>query len=360
MIRISNIQLFVLIIVFEIGSTTLFALGIGAKQDAWIVVLLAAFIGLCLVWAYTQIPKYYTNKNFSEVLDDVVGKKVAVPLLLLFSIYFYSQSTYNFFEFGVLIKMTALPQTPLIVILYLFIIVIIYILYLGFEVLARTAEILLPYFLIFLIIIYILTLFSGQFDFDALKPVLGNGIQPVLEELPISIGFPFGEIVLFLMFWHFVQDQKFIRRNAFFAVGLSALLLIISLIVMISVLGTELAANSEIPLLDTILVINIAQIITNLDSVAVFIMFIGGFYKTALHFYGFSLVTAWLFNRKNTKLFMIFFGLLLPFVTINRFQGLDYQRWLGVGNSTYIIPLIALIPVFLLVIIYIKKRKEGR
>ncbi len=43
--RISNIQLFTLIMIFEIGSTTLFALGIGAKQDAWIVIITASLVG---------------------------------------------------------------------------------------------------------------------------------------------------------------------------------------------------------------------------------------------------------------------------------------------------------------------------
>lgn len=43
MVYITKVQLFFLIMLFEIGSTTLFALGIKAKQDAWIVVLIASF-----------------------------------------------------------------------------------------------------------------------------------------------------------------------------------------------------------------------------------------------------------------------------------------------------------------------------
>jgi spore germination protein KB len=159
------------------------------------------------------------------------------------------------------------------------------------------------------------------------------------------------------MFWHYIEDQKLIRKTAFLAVALSALLLSISVIVMICVIGPELAANSEIPLLETVLAINIAQIITNLDSIAVFIMFIGGFYKTALHFYGFSLVMSWLFSLKNQKWIIIISGLLLPLLTDQRFPGIDDQRWKGSANATYVIPLFASIPVVLLLIVYIKKRK---
>ncbi|WP_209121596.1 GerAB/ArcD/ProY family transporter [Alkalihalobacillus sp. BA299] len=361
MIRISNIQLFVLIFIFEVGSTTLFALGIGAKQDAWIVILIAALVGLGLLWVYTEIPKYYPNQDFSEILNDVVGKKAAKLLLFLFGIYFFDVASHNFFEFGALIQMTALPQTPLIVILYIFIIVLIYLLHMGFEVLARTAELLLPYMLLFLISIFILALFSGQFDFDALRPVLGNGIKPVIQELlkVRVLSFPFGEMVVFMMFWHYVKNQQTLRKTAFLAVCLSALLLIISLIEMIAILGPELAAQSEIPLLEVILAINIAEIITNLDSIAVFIMFIGGFYKTAIHFYAYTLAMTWLFNVKEMKWILIISGLFFPLYNLYRFPGLDVKKWLGIGVTTYDIPIFSIMPILLLLIILIKKRQKS-
>ncbi|MFC0471356.1 GerAB/ArcD/ProY family transporter [Halalkalibacter kiskunsagensis] len=360
MIRISNIQLFVLIMAFEVGSTTLFALGIGAGRDAWIVVLLAALIGLCLLWVYTAFPKQYPNKDFSEILNELLGKKLAKPLLLLFGFQFLSAASHNFYEFGALIKITALPLTPSLVILYFYIIVIIYILCLGFEVLARTCEVLLPYLVMFLMIIFIFISLSGQFDLSTLQPVLGAGIQNVIGvELIEVIAFPFGEMIIFLMFFHYIGDQKLIRRTAFLAVGLSALLLFASLIMMISTLGPELTANAEIPLLEMVLSINIADIITNLDSIAVFILFIGGFYKTALHFLGFALAITWFFNKKNPKWILIIGGLLFPLYVVNRFQGLHDQRWKGFEVNIPTIFLYAFLPVLLFIIMSIKKRKKS-
>ena len=361
MIQITRTQLFTLILIFEIGSTTLFALGIGAKQDAWIVIILSTLVGLFLVFVYTQIPRYYPNQNFRDILVDVLGKKIAFPLLFLYGLNFLSGASHNFYEFGAVIKLTALPKTPLLIILYLYIIVIVYILSLGFEVLARTSEILVPIFLIFLITTYILTLFSGQFDLSALQPVLGNGITPILSELYKVIGFPFGEMVVFLLFWHYLKEPEKIRKTAFLAVGTSAILLTLSLIVMISILGAELAANSQIPLLETILVINIGDIITNLDIIAVLLMFIGGFFKTALHFYGFVLVISWIFNTKRMKLIMIISGLLFPWFVVYRFPGLDEQRWKGPDlRQIYEIPLTALLPILLLIIIILKKKSTSR
>jgi len=357
MVRITKIQLFTLIMLFEIGSITLFALGIGAKQDAWIVVLLASLVGLVLLWVYTQIAKYYPQQNFSEILNNLLGKKIAKPLLFLFGLYFLSGASHNFYEFGHLIKMTALPRTPLLVILYLFIIAAIYILSLGFEVFARTSEILFPVFLIFLVAIYIITLFSGNFEIEAILPVLGNGMSPVLSELYFVIAFPYGEMVVFLMYWHYVDQQQVIKKTAFSAILFSTVAILFTLIAIISVLGPDLASNAEIPLLETILSINIGDIITNLDLIAVLIMFIGGFYKMSLHFYGFVLTITWLLNAKSPKKILTISGLLFPLYVIYRFPGLDHKHWKG-DLDMFNILLYAFIPILLLLILTIKQKTQ--
>ncbi len=359
MIQITKIQLFALIMIFEIGSTTLFALGIGAKQDTWIVILISSMVGFILLLVYTQIPKYFPGQHFGDILNKALGKKIGKPLLCLFGFYFIEGATHNFYEFGVLINMTALPSTPLLAILFIFIFAIFYILHLGFEVFARICEILLPIFLIFLILIYFFALFSGEFDFSALQPVLGNGFRPIIEESYTVIAFPFGEMVVFLMFWHYVKEHQVIRKTAVLAVGFSSLLLTLSLIVIISVLGPELAANAEIPLLETILSINIGDILTNLDSIAVLIMFIGGFFKTTLHIYGFVLAMTWLFNTNKSQWIMYITCLCLPFFVIHRFSGLVQQRWKG-DFRILEIHVISFLPVLLLLIIVLLNKKENK
>jgi spore germination protein KB len=360
MIYITKIQLFVLIMLFEVGSTTLFALGIGAKQDAWIVILIASCFGMGLLWVFTRIPSAHPQKNFSEILNDVLGRKLAIPVLFIYGAYFLSGASFNFYEFGSLIKMTALPMTPLLVILYLFMLVSIYILTLGFHVLARTAEILLPVFLIFLITIYIFTMFSGQFDLSTLRPVLGNGIQPILGKTLFDVVvFPYGEMVVFIMFWHFVNKQERIPKTSFLAVLLATILIIFSVIVIISVLGPELTANAEIPLLETILSINIADIITNLDLLAVLIMFIGGFFKMSLHFYGYVLAVIWILKIKDSRWVIVVLGLFFPIFNNFLFQNLVYHRWLGEKVHSYVIGIIDLMTVLLVIVIFLKKKAHN-
>ncbi|WP_208591526.1 GerAB/ArcD/ProY family transporter [Gracilibacillus suaedae] len=356
--QISNIQLFALIVTFEIGSTTLFVLGVGAKRDAWIVVLVSFLFSFILLWIYTEIPKYYPKQNFAEILTDCLGVILAKPLLLLYSLYFLGQATHNFYEFGALIKMTALPTTPLTVILYLFIVVMVYILNKGIEVIARSIEVFLPFLFFFLLAAYFLIMISGDFELENLLPILGDGLQPVLTEAPKVVGFPFGETVVFLVIWHYVQKQPHIRKTTYIAVTVSTFLLLIAQIIFIAVLGAELTATSEIPLLEALLSVHIAMIFTNLDIIGVFIMFIGGFYKTAIHFFAFCLAFSWLLNKTNPKWICIIFGLALPMISILRFESLSDQRWKGMEGNVYNILIYAILPLLLLLIIKVKKKHK--
>lgn len=58
--RINEYQHFSLIVLFEIGSTTLFARGIEVKQDAWIAILIAMLMGL-----YHVMGLYWNSNGLS-------------------------------------------------------------------------------------------------------------------------------------------------------------------------------------------------------------------------------------------------------------------------------------------------------
>src|SRR5690242_519493 len=92
--RISSFQLLALIILHEIGSTTLFARGIEAKQDAWIAIIVGMMMGFMILWVYTQIQLSYPDKNLPEILMTVLGKWIAAPLIFLYAFSFFFTSIF--------------------------------------------------------------------------------------------------------------------------------------------------------------------------------------------------------------------------------------------------------------------------
>jgi len=179
MIQISTWQLYCLMMLFEIGSTTVFGLGIDANEDAWLAILTAMFFGFLLIWLFTELHRRYPDRNLIEIIQQNFGKWLAIPLAMLYGLEFFWIATLNFREFGELISMILLPNIPLAMILIIFMLTVVYVLFLGCEVLARMGEIMFPIVVFFIIATIFLISASGEVSLHRLQPVLGNGLSQV-------------------------------------------------------------------------------------------------------------------------------------------------------------------------------------
>lgn len=358
MTHINKHQLFTLMFVFEVGSTTMFALGINAKQDAWIAILTALIIGLGFIWVYTELQSIFPYKNYIEIILIILGKKLGISVAVLNILGFLWQCGRNLREFGELIIITSLPKTPLWIINSMFVLVSMYIIFNGVEVLARISEILMPIIFIFIVGIYIFIIISGDADFKRLTPVLGDGIVPIIKTVPSIVVFPFGELFVFLMFWNYSNDKTVVRKSAFMAVLLSGILLCCSLIMDISVLGSKYISVATIPFLEVIKIINIGNIITNIDAIGIIIMFFGGFIKMTVYLYGIILSISTLFKIKDNRSIIILASSVLLVFSIKFEPNYAYHLWMFPFDAQYfVITYTVIIPLLLLIICQIKRKR---
>lgn len=305
--KISKHQLFCLVVMGQIGSTNLWALGIEAKQDAWLVIILSSIVGMGLIWLYTIVQSQYPEENIAGTIQSILGKVLGWPLSFIFFLVYIFNTTRNVSEFGDLINMTFLQDTPRIVITMIFLSTIIYILFLGIETFARITEIILPVTVSLIIFIYILIIASGRVDLKELFPVLGDGFKPVLKAMyPVTINFPFGLAILYFQIWPYAAiSSKEIRRTTLWGVVMSAVILTCSLIIIITTLGVNLAANTTLPFLEIIKLINVGKFVTNIDAIGVILIFIGGMYLAIFHFLATVMILANLLRLKTYKTVMI-------------------------------------------------------
>lgn len=269
---------------FEIGSTTLFAMGIDAGEDAWLVDFLGMINGFLLILFFTQFQKNFPGRNFMEIIEALTGKVIGIPVAVLYGLYFIGSGAVNFGEFNFLMNITFLQKTPLKVIALVFMLLIAIYIFWGIETVARTGEILFPVMIAFILLIYILTPASGVCRFNRLAPVLGNGFGPVLKALyPYALVFPFGESFVFMMFWKYTDSLPKIRKTSMRGVLLTGLLLMASSVLILSVLGAKYAAVSSLPLLNVIKTIDLMGVFSNMAALGIVLFFIGGFYKAMLN-----------------------------------------------------------------------------
>ena len=357
--HISKYQLFSIMFIFEIGSTSLFSLGIDAKQDAWIVILVALVIGLGFIWVYTELQKSFPDKNYAEIIVTILGDKLGVPLALLYVIYWFWPAARNLREFGELIIITTLPGTPLIIILSILMLVSVYAISSGIEALARTSEIILPIFICCFTLLYLLIIMSGQVDFTRLTPILANGFKPVISAAYPNVSvFPFGEMLIFFMFWKYSNDIKYVRNTTMLAVLFSGILVMFTLVMDIAVLGVKFTSLATIPLVEVVKLVNVGSIVSNIDALGVMVILFGGFYKMTLYLYGSVLVIATLMKMKNYKLILVILNIILLYVSIIFEPSYAYHKWMTpFDNNNFSFIFVHIIPVLLLIIYWIKKKR---
>jgi spore germination protein KB len=359
--KINASQLFVLMVLFELGSAWLVPLAVEAKQDAWLAVLLGMAGGFFLFLVYHGLYQYYPDILPTEYMQKIIGKVFGWGLAFLYMLYFAYIAARVLRDFGDMLLTYAYPETPLVIINALLIVVIAYTVRKGIEVLARTGELLFALIYLLAVIGFILIFVSGVVDINNLKPVLEEGISPVLKVVFTQTWYvPFGEVIVFAMILPYLNNSKKAKITGLFALGLSGINLAIAMAINISVLGVNLTLRSYFPLLSTIQTVRIADFLERLDVFFMLAVIIGGFFKISVFFYAVVIGTANLFNVKEPSQLAYPFGLviLLLSITIASNFSEHIQEGLRVVPLVLHLPFQVIIPLLLLVTAFLKKGKK--
>lgn len=135
--KISIRQLFVMVIIFELGSSLLITPGSMAGRDAWIAVLLGCAAGLFLYYLYQGIYQCYPESSPKEYMDDMLGTKLSWLFSFLYILYFAYIAARVLRDFGEMLLTFAYHDTPILIVNALLMIVCIYAVRKGIEVLAH-------------------------------------------------------------------------------------------------------------------------------------------------------------------------------------------------------------------------------
>lgn len=283
--NISLLQLLVLVFIFLLGSSIIMGVGTGARQDAWLAILMATFIGIGLMYFYYTLNRLLPNKNLFEIMEYCLSRPIAIFFSIAYILYFFYITCRLLRDFAELISSAILVVTPIEVITLSLMLVIAYILYLGLEVLGRVSEIFAPYLIGFLLLLILFLMGSGELDFRNLQPILGEGFKPIMNEVfPSLITFPFGELIVFTVVLSHVTEFKKGKKVVLMGVLLAGIFLMTGTVVMLLVLGTESIQITNFPLLSAARKISIGEFIERTDAIVVFIMMLGVLVKCSIFF----------------------------------------------------------------------------
>ncbi|WP_449539051.1 GerAB/ArcD/ProY family transporter [Ferdinandcohnia sp. Marseille-Q9671] len=359
--KISGLQLFYVIVGFEIGNTLIYGLGAGAKQDAWLVLLLGMIGGLILMYVYTKLASYYPGDTLVEMIPKIIGKFLSYPIIILYISYFTYLGAKACRDFGELLASTILDETPMIVVIISFMALMIYCLRGGLEVFGRMGEIIFPVYLFSILLIWILLVTVDQFTLSNLLPVMGNSVQPILKELfPTVLTFPFGESIILTMFFPFLTTKHKVRKIGMAIILVSGVLLTFNLIMILSVLGPEIYSTQFYPLLSATRMVSIADFLERFDALIILLMVAGVFFKIGGWTYGAVIGISQLFKLKQSH--SVTFGIGTIIVPLSLLAATNQVKYNEIGLefvTFYVhIPLQIVLPTILLCIAFFRHKYE--
>jgi spore germination protein KB len=363
--KISGIQLFALMFIFELGTALVISCGREAGKDVWLSILLAMSGGIILSFMYLFLSYQYPNLLLTEYIREILGKYLGWVIGLLYCVYFLYICGRNVREFGDLLVSSTLTHTPLLVINLTLVLVMCYVIHLGVEVIGRTAE-------VFIVILFLLgisgnffVLISGDVDFHRILPFLEQGWKPTLTTaFPRLIVFPFGEMIAFTMIVPYLNRPQFAKRVWLTALISSGLILCWTVLLNISVLGEGIMQKSTFPTLEAVGKVHLLEFVERLDAIVVFTLLITVFFKASIYLYSAIIGIADLFKVNTYHHILLPIGTVVIFLSLTMASSFSEQMEEGFITEIVSIVMFVIIPLLMLIVSisrqYFKKRLSSQ
>ncbi|CAI6052792.1 hypothetical protein PAECIP112173_01461 [Paenibacillus sp. JJ-100] len=350
-------ELAVCLALFEVGSTTLFLIGGEAKQDAWIAMLAGAVGGLLLLILHLAIHHQDPELDLFLLFRRYMGKVLGTVLNLSFIGYFAYEASRNLRDFSEVTQMTLLLRTPMWLISLITIMIVSNAVRYGYRVLFLICMILFPLIVLGYALIIILIPSTGLFHPEFSLPILENGLTPIFKAaFPEIISFPFGQVVLFLVFYPYVRKDKNLNKVVVTSYILVAIGLTFINQLIIFVLGPQIATYSTLPLLETVQLIELGEVFERMDALFTLLLFQGLGIKMVAFLLG-AVIGLERVTGANYKKWVLPLGIIMYGLS---FISPTYTEHIEVGLGAALIyssPVFQMIlPILLFIVILVKKK----
>jgi len=357
--KISVGQLFILVILLTIGSTILNAptgLITYARQDAWISIIVGIIIGMLLMWLYYTLGIRFPNMTLVEINEKLLGKWLGKFVSLFFSFCLFIIAATLLFFLGEFLTVQILPDTPIEVILILFLLIIIQGVRHGIETVARAGEILFPWFILLFIIFIIFV--SPKIEIQNIQPVFVTGIKPIISAILLYLDYSCLSLICLLMvFPGYIQQPKQAFKALIIGNLIGGLFLLLITTLSILVIGVDNSARQLYPSYALARKINVGGFVQRLEAMLAIMWFISLYFKITIYFFGSAVGFAQTLNLKDYRPLTLPLGMILVILSLVIYPNITYSE----SSSMEVwIPLLLTIgmflPLLLLCLDFIRKR----
>jgi spore germination protein KB len=356
--RISARQMEMIIIPTVIATSILSSPAIAtrfARHDMWMTPIIGSITGFVTVYITWKIHQLYPKMTPVQYSEKIIGKIAGRLFGLLLILFYLFKTGISVREYSDFIAGTVMLDTPRIV----FTVSIIFVSALaargGIEVIARSAVICTTLFMTTAIVLLLLI---KDLDLGYLLPFLENGIAPVMKGAFLYHTW-FTDFFLLAFLFPFINHPgKGLKSAMKTSLFVMAVFVVINFFVL-TVIGTS-SVNQFFPVYSIVRGIRVFEFFENFEVLITSSWVLGNFVKIAFFLYVISLGLGQLLRLSDYKVLVFPLGLLMVFFSYWDLPNIVVVRNYMNQVHPFIMTIIQfLIPLFLLVIALVRKRRRG-
>jgi spore germination protein (amino acid permease) len=206
-----------------------------AGKDAWMAIILGAIIPLLSLYLIERLCKRMPEMGFTQIAQALFGKITGSLLIIMFIAYVIFFHSIVVRVFAEVTKLYLLPQTPLAVVLFMYVVVIVYVGSKGARVIGRLNELM---FYILLIILLILIIPIGQTDYTNLLPVGQAGFGKIVSGA-LTTAYYYAGIEILLVFYTLVSKKEDVLKAGCRALSITVILYLAVVIICQLAIGVD-------------------------------------------------------------------------------------------------------------------------
>lgn len=265
------------------------------RQDSWAMAFTGFLFALPILAIYAALLRKFPGKNLIEIDDIIFGPVLGKIISVLYLFFFVSLAALNTRDLGYFVVGYMMPETPIAVVILIFLLGCVYAIRKGIENLMHLSTFLFIIAVASLIINFILILKDVKFEF--LKPFFRLEPMKYVQGTVSVAAVPMGEILTFTMITPMLGKDKKTGIPLLLGLALSALSMAVVILRDIITLG-PLVSIVSLPSFESIRYVSLAGILTRMESIYAVVLLVLFIFKVTFLLYAFVLGLSCMLSRK--------------------------------------------------------------
>lgn len=276
-----------------------------AKNDLWLVCIFAALAGFVVIYAADRLHEWHPKQSIIQYSEQIIGKipgKIVGIIFFLNLMYSIGTIVRQYAEF---VTGSFLFKTPMLVVLSSMMMLCVFAVRGGVEMVARSAVILTPIFILPLLLLLFLV---PDLDIGHIFPVLSRGWIPVMKGT-VSIQAVVAEMFLITFLLPCLTDPENGRKWSLISlVAIMASMIFVNLFALF-LFGPD-TGNKTFVIFSAFRDISVGDFFENLEALLLVMWVAGSFVKLSMFLYAAVLSFGQCFGLSDTRSFVFPLGIL--------------------------------------------------